>query len=139
MRKVFADSGYWVALLNPRDALHTVAITVSARLRDTSLVTSEMVLTEVLNHFSDAGGTLRAAVADFVERLCNDGSCVVVPQTSLLFRRALELYQQRSDKSWSVTDCASILIMQDAKITEALTHDRHFQQAGLIALLQEGN
>ncbi|MGV0026289.1 type II toxin-antitoxin system VapC family toxin [Phormidesmis priestleyi] len=53
-----------------------------------------------------------------------------------LFHQALDLYKQRADKAWSHPDCASFCIMKQQNILEALTHDRHFEQAGFIALLQ---
>jgi uncharacterized protein len=61
---------------------------------------------------------------------------VIFPQTSQLFDQALKRYQNSSDKSWSLTDCASFLIMEDEKLTAALTHDRHFAQAGFQTLLR---
>ncbi len=60
---------------------------------------------------------------------------LVVPQNERLFQEALELYLQRVDKAWSLTDCSSFLIMQEMGLTEALAHDKHFSQAGFVALL----
>ena len=59
--------------------------------------------------------------------------------TSLQFREALDYYRARQDKEWSLVDCASILIMQTEGITEALTHDHHFEQAGFKVLLRNSN
>ena len=64
MRTVFADTGYWVALLNPRDELHDKAIELSKSLNPVHIVTSEMVLTEVLNDFSKRGDYLRQAATE---------------------------------------------------------------------------
>ncbi len=136
MRAAFADSGYWIALLNPRDELHETAVQVSSGFGTTIIVTSEMVLTEVLNHFAESGQFLRSTACAFVERLCDSPDCQVVPQTSGLFRNALRHYKQRPDKNWSLTDCASILMMESEGVKEVLTHDRHFQQAGFIPLLR---
>ena len=52
MPEVFADTGYWIALFNERDSLHIQARELSARFSDSTIVTSEMVLTEFLNHAS---------------------------------------------------------------------------------------
>ena len=60
----------------------------------------------------------------------------VVPQTSMQFREALDLYKKMADKEWSLTDCASFEIMKARGISEALAHDHHFEQAGFIALLR---
>jgi predicted nucleic acid-binding protein len=60
-----------------------------------------------------------------------------VPQTSIQFKNALRFYKQRQDKSWGLTDCASILIMQAEGINEALAYDVNFKQAGFTALLRD--
>jgi predicted nucleic acid-binding protein len=65
-----------------------------------------------------------------------DPNSSVVPQTSLQFQDALALYEQSSDKEWSLTDCSSFLIMRELKISEALAHDNHFEQYGFVALLR---
>lgn len=51
--------------------------------------------------------------------------------------RGVDLFEQRPDKEWSLVDCISFGVMQDEKLTEALTGDRHFEQAGFVALLKE--
>ena len=135
MERVFADTGYWIALINSRDELHKRASSVSREFRPEQIVTSEMVLTEFLNCFSDYGPHLRQAVATAVESLHSTG-IIVVPQTTHLFANALQRYRAMADKNWSLTDCASFLIMEEKGLTAALTHDRHFAQAGFKALLR---
>lgn len=78
----------------------------------------------------------RQAVAQFVRQSFDNPKIEVVPHTTSLFQRSLDLYEQRADKGWSHTDCASFCLMQDRNLLEALTHDRHFEQAGFIALLR---
>ncbi|MGH7794701.1 MAG: type II toxin-antitoxin system VapC family toxin [Candidatus Binatia bacterium] len=136
MRSIFADAGYFIALLNPKDDLHAKAKSVSDELEQARLITSEMVLAEVLAFFADKGPLLREAASNAATQLCNNPNVTVVPQTSLQFRAALDLYRARSDKEWSLIDCASVLIMQSENIAEALTHDHHFEQAGFKALLR---
>ena len=136
MRRVFADSNYWVALLNPRDVLHDKAQALSRQFDFSQMVTSEMVLAELLNSCSNAGVRLRQAAAEAVESLRGSSEATIVPQTSQLFTRALERYQSRPDKTWGLTDCASFIIMEDEGLTMALSHDQHFIQAGFQALLR---
>lgn len=136
MKTVFADTGYWIAILNSNDGLHQTAINVVASLVSFRIVTSEMVFTEVLNSFSKQGEFLRQNVVYLIERSLRQSNVEVIPQTSELFHQALNLYQQRSDQAWSLTDCASFCIMQQKNILEALTHDRHFEQAGFVVLLR---
>jgi predicted nucleic acid-binding protein len=136
MRQVFADTSFWIALLNPRDELHAKAVSVSQGLASTRIVTSEMVLTEMLNGFSDGGPQLRKAAAKAVDALGSSRDVMIVPQTSEQFDGALRRYEQSGDKSWSLTDCASFRTMEQEKLQAALTHDRHFEQAGFEALLR---
>ena len=136
MERVFADTGYGIALLNPRrDDLHNKATAVA---RDYGLgqMTSEMVLTEFLNSFSGYGLLLRRAASEAVVSLVNQSQVLIVPQTSNLFEKSLERYQDMADKAWSLTDCSSFLIMEQEQLTAALTHDRHFAQAGFRTLLR---
>jgi uncharacterized protein len=136
MERAFADTGYWIALLNPRDDLHEKASAVSRDYGPNQIVTSEMVLIEFLNSFSDYGPRLRQAAARAARVLRDTTQIVIVPQTRELFERALKRYEDMADKSWSLTDCASFLIMEDEQLTAALTHDRHFAQAGFQTLLR---
>lgn len=135
MRKVFADTGYWIALINPRDQLHAKAVGVTRELSSALVVTSEMVLAELLNSFSDAG-PLREVAGEMVQGLRKSRDVKIVPQTSEQFERALQRYQQAADKRWSLTDCASFQVMEAEDVHSALTHDQHFVQGGFKALLR---
>lgn len=136
MTAVFADAGYWIALFNPRDALHLRAIAVSQATQFQLIVTSEMVLVEFLNHYASMGSQFRQSAVDVVERLQQDPDVGIVPHTSDQFAEALRLYAQRRDKEWGFVDCSSFLIMQDRGISQALAYDEHFRQAGFILLLR---
>ena len=137
MNAVFADAGYWIALFNPRDQLHAKAISVSTTLQGRSIVTSQMVLTEFLNHYAALGQLFRQRAVQVVRSLQGNVDVEVVPQTDAQFAAALTLYAQRPDKEWGITDCASFLTMQERGITEALAYDDHFYQAGFIPLLRD--
>ena len=62
-----------------------------------------------------------------------------VPQTAAQFRAADERYTERADQMWGLTDCASSIVMEERGITDALAHDRDFEQAGLTALLRRND
>jgi uncharacterized protein len=136
MKIVFADTGYWIALLDPQDTLHQKAINLSITLAQGKICTSEMVLTEVLNHFSKRGSFLRAAAVALIESLQANPSIIIILQTDDIFQQGLTLYKQRPDQFWSHTDCSSFWTMQQQNILEALAYDKHFEQAGFIALLR---
>jgi predicted nucleic acid-binding protein len=135
MTRVFADAGFWIALLNPRDALHEKARRASETLGRTRIITSELVLAEVLNSFARKGDLPRKAACVLVDEIRSNPNGETVPMTSNAFRQALERYRSRIDKRWGLTDCASFLIMEEKGITDALSADRDFHQAGFKALL----
>ena len=137
MRVVFADTGYWVALLNPHDELHDKATELSKSLNPVHIVTSEMVLTEVLNDFSKRGDYLRKVATELIDNIHKNPNITLISQTSQQFQQGLELYKNRLDKNWSLTDCVSFKIMEQMGIYEALAYDKHFEQAGFRALLRE--
>ena len=117
MERVFADASYWIALLNPRDELHHKALALSEDLGSAEIITSEMVLTEFLNCFSGYGPPLRELAAIAVASFLEAPEITIVPQTTELFTKALKMYLEMIDKSWSLTDCASFVIMKDEEIT----------------------
>lgn len=130
MRTVFADTGYWVALLNPQDDLHTIATNLSKTLYPVHIVTSEGVLTEVLGEY------FRNLAINLIQNLRTNPNVTIIVQTSKQFEKGLQLYQQRKDKEWSHTDCVSFSIMEEYGIAEALAYDKHFTQAGFIPLMR---
>lgn len=134
MKVVFADTGYWVAVLNPKDQWHDKALEISRNLGKVRQLTTEMVLDELLAALSTL--PVRELAIRGVEAIRTNPNVEVVPQTSIQFRDAFELYKRMVDKEWSLTDCASFDVMNARGITDALAHDQHFEQAGFIALLR---
>jgi predicted nucleic acid-binding protein len=125
----FADTSFWVSLLDKREKTHADALLLMKKVGD-DIVTSELVLIEMLGWFSNEGAHLRRLACNFVNAI-EKGPIVVVPHSDELFRRAFDKYERISnDKKWSLVDCASFEIMRDQKITHALALDAHFREAG---------
>jgi hypothetical protein len=78
----------------------------------------------------------RPRVREFVRHLRGSAACEIVPASRELLDRALDLYHQHADKQWTLTDCVSFIIMRERGVSEALTGDKHFEQAGFVALLK---
>jgi predicted nucleic acid-binding protein len=133
---VFADTFYWVAVLSPRDPFHAQVLSWGRNRGTIRFVTTDEVLTEVLNWFSGAGPYWRGKAATFVHDVRNDPDVDVLPQTRADFDAALALYESRPDKGHSLTDCRSMLAMRVLGLTEALTNDHHFTQEGFTILFQ---
>ncbi len=129
----FADTHYYLALLNPQDIHHQQAVAYSRRTRG-RVITSAWVLTELADGL--AHHRHRAAFIRLYQTLAGDPDTEIVPPAEELFERGLQLYEQRPDKDWSLTDCLCFEIMRDLQISEALTADHHFEQAGFVALLK---
>ncbi len=133
MKAVFADAFYFVALINRADQHHARVAAAAGRLT-APIVTTEWVLAE----FADAlcASASRRLVPSIIRDLEQDPNVKIIPADSATFHRALALYGERPDKDWSLTDCASFVVMQEQGLVEALTGDRHFEQAGFTALLK---
>jgi predicted nucleic acid-binding protein len=78
---------------------------------------------------------LREQTARGYRLLHQDRRVEVIPFQPALMEAALSLYESGPDKSWSLTDCLSFIVMQERGLTDALTADHHFEQAGFRALL----
>jgi hypothetical protein len=127
------DTVFIQALLNHRDQYHAKAKAWLPRLRTaTEVWVTEAVLVEVGNALSAIN---RPAAVQFIQHCYTTQNIRVVTIDTPLLTRALNLYKTRSDKSWGLTDCISFVVMEEHGLTEAVTADRHFVQAGYQALL----
>lgn len=132
MKVVFADTVYFLALLNTADQFHRQARALSMS-PPGLLLTTEFVLVEVGDALSRPEN--RGRFARVVQLLQTQTDVEVVPASSDLFRQGCDLHAQRPDKEWSLTDCISFVVMRERCIGEALTSDHHFQQAGYQLLM----
>src|SRR4051794_40360724 len=126
----FADTWFWIALINKKDQHHEKAMELLPKIVHARLITSEMVLAELLNMYAGKGKFWRAKVVEYVEKLKENSATLIVEQTHEQFVKALNKYGHYLDKEWGLTDCASFLVMEERSIQSALTDDKHFEQAG---------
>lgn len=133
MTPVFADAFYFFALLNDKDVAHQAAKNFSAQ-SNAPYVTTVWVLTEVAD--GCAAPDRRDAFLKLLDLLKESPDAKIAPCSEELFERGIELFRQRPDKDWPLTDCISFLVMEEQGLTDALTGDRHFEQAGFRALLK---
>jgi len=136
MRTVFADTCYWIALLNPRDQTHDNAVSVSKDLGKARIITTDEVLTEFLNYFGTRGAFFRCAATRLVARMQSDPAIQIAKQTHDGFLAGYRLYQLRPDKGYSLTDCISMAVMRREATREVLSNDEHFAQEGFSCLLR---
>jgi uncharacterized protein len=137
MNDVFLDTAFAIALSSKTDRFHQAALQLAEELESarTRLVTTRAVLTEIGNalarqHFRDAAVRL----LDSLER---DANVEIIPISEDLWHQGFQMFRERPDKEWGLTDCVSFIVMQERKMKDALTTDEHFVQAGFRALLRE--
>ena len=133
MNAVFADTHYFIAMLNPTDVANARAMSF-ARTFAGDYVTTREVLVELADGLSAVGS--RLAAGKFIEDIRTNRAMRIIWSDESLFDEGYALYMARPDKQWSLTDCISFVVMKREGITEALTGDHHFEQAGFMALLK---
>jgi len=128
----FVDAWFFIGAFDRRDAHHQRVMRLQARLRNVPLVTHTAIFHEVLAYFAEEGALARkGAVRGLREALVDIE--VITPDRSL-FLRALDRYAARPDKEYSLTDCLSMVVMEERGIREVLTNDHHFSQAGFVVV-----
>jgi predicted nucleic acid-binding protein len=135
MDEIFSDAFYWIALANPADQWHNAAKQFNEENPDVLLVTTEEVLTEFLNYYAGTGERRRRIVGAMCEHVLVHPKITVIAQTHDSFLKGLNLFRQREDKGYSLTDCISMSLMREREIQKVLTHDSHFTQEGFAVLL----
>lgn len=138
MMMVFADTLYWIAATRPGDSWGESAKEARSSLENAFLVTTDEVLVEFLNALAGGGEYLRQTATKMVGAILENPNVRVIPQSRNSFLKGMELYKNRLDKAYSLTDCVSIDVMKSEKITKALTNDHHFEQEGFEALMKKG-
>lgn len=137
IKKIFLDAGYSIALSSVTDQYHQKAATLVKQLEASTfqLITTRAVILEIGNALSKL--RYRSAAIELLNSLEEDPHVEIIPISEALYFKAKELYAQRIDKEWGITDYISFIIMKENGLTEALTADEHFKQAGFRALLIE--
>jgi len=133
MPLLFADTFYFIALLDSADAAHGKAIAWS-RQEEVSFLTTEYVLIELGDAFHAVDQ--REEFVAFHEAIRSEPRFRIIPAHQKLYELGFGLYRRRRDREWQLTDCISFVVMSEHRVREALTGDQHFQQAGFRTLLQ---
>jgi uncharacterized protein len=136
VNEVFLDTAYAIALSAPADLFHQQAVRLANDLvtQNTRLITTRAVTLEIGNALSKQ--RYRAAAVKLLTALDSDPKVEIVSVSDALYENALKLFRERPDKEWGITDCISFIVMQERGITNALTTDEHFQQAGFNVLMR---
>jgi hypothetical protein len=132
---LFLDTSYVVALVSPRDEHHERAAFFlrGIEARKIPLVTTRAVMVEVGDSLSRR--PLRSRAATLVDAFEDDPLIEVAPLSDDLYHRGRAFFRRHNDKAWGLTDCISFVVMKERGLTDALTADAHFRQAGFRPLL----
>jgi uncharacterized protein len=138
MSGTFVDTSGWGHLVDPTQAFHSEAAALYRRARQqgSRLVTTNYILTELVALLTSPVRVPRPRVIEFITGLKSSPYVDIIHVDAQLDSQAWDLLVQRPDKEWSLVDCASFVVMRQAGLTEALTTDRHFEQAGFVRLLK---
>ncbi|MGD0697885.1 MAG: PIN domain-containing protein [Terriglobia bacterium] len=137
MTPIFADTFYWIALVDFTDSSHQRALALTRERTDSPIVTTDEVLGEYLTFFATAPEQMRRKAVINAQRIMEDSDVRVVPQSRESFLSGMALYAERPDKGYSLVDCISMQTMRKERLTEVLTNDRHFEQEGFRALFRD--
>lgn len=129
---LFIDTSYFLALVNSRDKYHESAKEIATQIKP-PFITSQAVLFELGNAL--AKPLHRDLGIRVLQQIQLDVSIEIVQINQELFEQSIALYHSHPDKSWGLTDCSSFVIMKERGCLEALTTDKHFEQAGFKRLL----
>ena len=134
--EVFVDTAYLIAIVREDDQWHTLAVEARKRLEGASLVTTDEVLAEFLTALSRGGSSLRTEAVIRVREVLGASDIRVVPQSHQSFLEGLARYEKRSDKGYSLQDCAAMNVMEAEGISQILTSDHNFEQEGFTVLMK---
>ena len=115
--------------------MHQTAINALSAVEGAELLTTDAVLTEVLNYYAERGDYFRREALRIVKNLMTRDDSNLIYHGKYLFHLALERFEDRQDKGYSLTDCMSMIVMGSDGLQEVLTSDQHFRQAGFTILM----
>ncbi len=134
---LFVDTSGWAYYLDRSDPLHMKVVTIvrDYALQRRNLVIANYILTELVALLSSRFHLPRKEVIKAINALKSDAVVEIVHIDVSMDNEAWKLLEKRIDKEWSLVDASSFVVMKQFGITEALTTDHHFTQAGFIKLL----
>ncbi len=138
MSEIFGDTAGWANLVDPRQPFHALATQIYNDIKQQRglVVTTNYVLAELVSLLFFRLRLPHSTIVGFINDLKASPIVKIVHIDPILDAEAWELFQRHPDKTWSLVDCASFVVMQKRGITEALTSDVHFEQAGFIRSLK---
>jgi len=132
MSRTFIDTAFVVALINKNDQYHAKAMELSKKYEEKPLIMTDVVLLEIGNALSRK---YKQEAIQVITAFRSSDEVMIVELNLKLFERAFEIYEKYDDKNWGMVDCLSFIVMRDNEVTDSLTSDNHFKQAGFKVLM----
>lgn len=138
MPEIFVDTAGWGHLVDATQEFHSLAATLyrDARQQGRTFITSNYIIAEIVALLTSPLQIPRQEIIAFIDGLKSSPYVEIIHVDVELDEQAWELLTQRQDKIWSLVDCSSFVIMQERGLTDALTSDHHFEQAGFRCMLK---
>src|ERR1043165_8777410 len=129
--RIFLDTSFVIALINEKDQYRNQAEALSLRFANSALLTTSAVLLEIGNALAK---DFRAEALSIIKVLSHSSRVEVIEIDSDLMEKGLAVYEKYSEKRWGLVDCISFVVMRETNITQVLTFDKDFEQAGFTVL-----
>lgn len=129
----FIDTCFITALVNERDELHSQALDLSRKYQGQKFLLTDAVLLESGNALAKK---YREEVIEIIDGFQNSDDVEIARLDPEVFEAGFDLFKQHNDKTWGLVDCISFVVMRERGVTDALTYDQHFTQAGFRALMR---
>jgi len=135
---IFADTSGLANLIDSKQPHHQLALKIlgNVRMGGRRLVLTNYILAELVATLTNPLRLPSTKVVNLLDDLRASSLFQIVHVDEQLDFRGYDLLKSRQDKEWSLVDCVSFSLMSHLGMTEALTTDRHFEQAGFVRLLK---
>jgi hypothetical protein len=127
LNRIFVDTLFVVALVNPNDKHHKKALSLAKKYEDHPLLVTDAILLEIGNGLAR---NFKKQAIEIIDHFFVSDEVEIVYLSPELFQRGFTFYKKHKDKEWGLIDCISFEVMRENGINDALTFDRHFLQSG---------
>jgi predicted nucleic acid-binding protein len=133
LNNIFVDTSFVIALVNENDQNHQNTYGLAEKFENYPLVITDVILLEIGNALA---GNFKQEYIEIISDFCSSSEVSIIHLNPILFQKGFELYKSYKDKLWGLIDCISFVVMREMEITDVLTFDKHFEQAGFNALMR---
>jgi uncharacterized protein len=138
LNRIFVDTSGWASLFVRTEPNFEAAKRLMAGLRTSAGIafTTNYVLAELVALLLSRVKVSRPMLIEIVETIRSTPWVQTIHIDAAEDILAWNLFRSHTDKSWSLVDCSSFVLMNSNSISAALTTDHHFEQAGFARLLK---